>query len=322
MSLFDFDADELDRAIRSRWGKPSDEPTEPTEPANTDPSELADPDTEPVTDPVTGDTEPVTEPTEPTEPATEPVTPEPTPVTSATDEIDLGNGVKVTREQALAYYQFEQRLQQDPNLMPYIQAYGRPPVTQPTTPATPPVELDLDDPGIKYLVERQAELERQLTQLNQVAIQTQGIVTTDKEAQMRAFTERAVTSFQAQNSLTDTEMEKVRTAAGNMNVIDTWLNYGRHPITNEPVANDPLAAIECALNIALSAMPDVQDRVRNQAAQKQLDNKQRKQNLQKVGGTGGSSPRTPPAIDHNDKVGLRAAFINDVRGIMNGTANE
>lgn len=331
---YQFDAVQLEDAMKERWGNPDalnsvipPDPNEPNEP-------VIDDETDPQTEPEP--TEPVTDPNEPTEPEPEPEPtpgedeggpvnppdvnpPAPVPPTPS-DYIDLGDGRRLSRAQLEAYLQFDQRLSSDANLLNYLRAYGStPPGPSPVPVAPTPdprTELDLDDPNVKFLYDQYQELQRQVAQQSQVLTLSQQQQMQRQEVEVASLVNRATKSFQVEHKLSDPELEQVREVASRINAIDSYMS-GIHPITGAQVRPDPIAAVETSLSIAMASIPSISQKAQQQQIQRQLDNKNRKKNLNKVSGSSGSVPRTTPK-DPATRHDRLAAMTEEVRTMMFG----
>jgi hypothetical protein len=306
------DSEQLEAAMRERWGDPdkiaSLLPEDKKEEVKDELPELdlglgddvTDDDDDELTEPVVED--------EVEPPAIPPV---PSPPTVNPDLIPVGDGRYLTKAQIDYYAGIDARLGQDQAFRDHVAAYGKPA----PKPATPP-DIDLDDPNIKFLYEQNLELQRRIAQTGQVVTQTQQQQQEELANRTVALVNRAAASFQKEHELTDDQMKSLRVAAANMGAVNTYMD-GRDPITNEPIPNpDILGAIDRALTIAFRARDDFVQESQDKTVRRQLDNKTRRQKLAKIGGNSGSQPRTPPVP--TDAKGRREAMLAEVTAFMNG----
>jgi len=308
LEIDDASLTDLEKAMRDRWGTGVALPVSETAPDELNPveetpePEVNEPEVEEEEDNEEGEEETPEE-----EPESTPEVPE-----SPSDLINVGGGRYLPRAQLESYLAFEERLRSDPKLMEHLQAYGRP--VEPPKPVVPP-EVDLDDPNIRYLYEQNQALQDQLKNIGAGVQAQQAQTLADRESQIRALANRAVSSFKAQHSLNDEEINEVRGVASRINAVNSYM-AGVHPITGQKVDPDVLAAMDCALEIAYNSMPQFMTKRHEQEVQRQLDNKNRKKKLAKVGANSGSVPRTPPPAANPAE--RHKQFVEEVRGMMFG----
>lgn len=171
---------------------------------------------------------------------------------------------------------------------------------QPTTPEpTQPTltDLDLDDPAIAALYARQQSYEEQLKAAREIIERHDRQFSQQTEQTTTSLVNRAKASFAKQHNLTDEEVTEIDVVAARLNVLPS-LNRGINPITGEPVPNDPLSAVEMALDIAYRTIPKYQQReiesLKSTLTKEQRNASQRKSKLSSLGGSNGSIPRGQP----------------------------
>jgi hypothetical protein len=311
ITRFTIDSEALEAAMKERWGdpdkiaglippSPEPDPTITPEPEDELDLGLGDDDTDDNDD------------DESTEPEVEDEVEGTTPPSPPSDLIPLGDGRYLTKEQIEYYANLDARFAQDQAFREHIQNFGKAPVK----PAELPPEIDLDDPATKYLYDRMQEMERRLAQTGQVVTLTQQQQQEELDRRTTALVNRVAASFQQQHELTDAQMKELRTAAAHVGGVDRYMS-GVHPVTGEIIPNpDIMSAIDTALTIAFRAREDFVTSSTEKVVRRQLDNKQRKARLNKIGGNSGSTPRTPQIP--TDAPGRRAAMLEEVRGLMNG----
>lgn len=246
---------------------------------------------------------------------------------------EQGQEIRVSRDQALRYFQFDQDFQNDPQLrslvLDYYQGRGnegqvQPPASEPAPqPAPAPVtssvqevpELDLDDPAIRFLLQQQQQLAEQVQMLAGGVQQTQSQQQAQQQAQNEALIKRAMTSFQTEHSLNDDSMNNIRQAAARLNVLPS-LMQGVDPITGAPSRPDPLTAMERAFEIAMMMSPEHRQQEFAREVQRRVTDSRRKQKLAGLSGSSGSVPRTTPAP--TTEQGRRSAMIDEIRQMQEG----
>lgn len=166
------------------------------------------------------------------------------------------------------------------------------PAPEPTQPVLS--DLDLDDPAIAALYARQQAYEQELKAAREIIERHDRQFSQQTEQTTTSLVNRAKASFAKQHGLTDEEVSEIDVVAARLNVLPS-LNRGINPITGDPVPNDPLSAVEMALDIAYRTIPKYQqreiDNLKSTLTKEQRNASQRKSKLSSLGGSNGSIPR-------------------------------
>lgn len=159
------------------------------------------------------------------------------------DEIEVEDGIKLKRSDIAELHRLRQFLDGDTadSIRQSAQALEQArlnttalPANLPTyTPPAAPEGLDLEDPAVKAIWERQTALEEQLFTQSQIAIQ-------QRAATVRSDVERAVGDWNGKYKLDDKTLDSVRQAAANSQVAVALENSGK------PIYDSVHAALESA----------------------------------------------------------------------------
>lgn len=282
-------------------------PQPPTEPEPTSEPTPPVPPTEP--------TEPTSEPTPPAEPTPEPGEPTPPAEPTADDNLITLGEIKLSKEDAKRYYEFEQFLKANPGAADGINRYlatytpGQPPPA-PTPPPEPelPEFIDKEDPQTQYLISELQSLRQQQAQL--IALQQQRA-----EQENLAAYNRARDSWNSSYNFSPEELAKIEQTGADLGIMGGMIVNQRLTIEQ---------ATAKTLDVALRSLPEVYDRyiAERTNSQRQADNERVKadQERQKklgalAGRTGATSVPTPPAT----KADVRQAMVNDFATAMSET---
>lgn len=247
--------------------------------------------------------------------------PDPVPVTESESDIEYEPGQRISRDVVRNYVAFDQILQNNPELSQIISSYlngnyaapqgSGPSVPAPSDPTsagpqtsipTPPADLDLDDPNIRFLYDQVQAQQSQLVQ-QQEYLQSiyptinkhEQFLVTKSQQDNTAIVNRAVESFKKQNNYTDDEIMAIRQVAGRMKgVVDQMLETGIDPVTGIQVS-DTLTVVERALEIARDTIPQYRERAIQAAASQLRTDSTRKRKLGALSGSGGTTSRKSPA---------------------------
>jgi hypothetical protein len=223
--------------------------------------------------------------------------------------IDLGNGTHLTRAEILelarlrdhfaANPEVAQRLDEAQSFVPRQQP--QPVAAAPTySPPTPPEDLDLDDPAVKFLWEQQQALQQQVFYQNQELIRRQ-------QVEQGADIERAVTNWNTQYHLDDAAISDIRVRAAKLNVLGNMIANG-------------ISVYDATVNVLEAAFwgdPTYRDQYLRAQAQDNKDNErtQRSKN-KKLGalagrGTTTSNPKPPSEMSKSERNEAMIAEIAD-----------
>ncbi len=196
---------------------------------------------------------------------------------------------------------------------------------QPTVPApqqqvsTPPPDLDLEDPGIKYLYDLVQSTQQELHQQRDLLNDTNRHSVAAAEGQAQALYRTAAEGFQKRYELEASDVEHLSEVAARLGVLNT-LASGTDPLTGLPVRNDPIAAIDRSLEIAYFTDPEYRQKEWERQAKVRRSDQQRKQKLSAVQGSSASAPRSQPASTTPE--GMRSDMLGEVRSMMQGEWQE
>lgn len=241
--------------------------------------------------------------------------PEGTPVPMAADGsfFDLGNGNRISREDAERLYQFDQHLRQNPDVAQRVNAAiappttGQPPVSQTPPPPSPPVAewkeptppefLDLEDPAQKFQWDSHVATQKAIFERDQrdAKLFTQMAEDRQRDINRQAQADMAVAlqSFtQAHPNLNEDDIKAIRTAA--------------RPFVSGMMAQlPPVDALIRSMEVAgrmdvdlLAKMTDTTIKTRSTREQ----SRHRKARLGELSGTGRPAPKTEQS---------RPAFTSD-----------
>lgn len=219
----------------------------------------------------------------------------------------------ITPEQAAAYYAFDQRLRSDRAYWEYINSYGSQPASPPQAPssgvqspptaATPELDLsqlDLDDPNIKFLVDRVTALSTDISNLRETAARHEQVLSSDQEAQATTLINAGRQAFQSKYpDLSTQEMDSISEAAARSGLVNSYMQ-GIHPITGQPVNPDPLAALDLAFEAAYWANPAYREKAIAAEAEAARKARIKKSKAGSLAPSSGSATRSTPTPS-NDK---------------------
>lgn len=246
--------------------------------------------------------------------------PEGTPLSHPSAYIDLGDGRVLPRAQALAYYDVDSILNDDPELRQQIDDLVRGRAAgggaQPHSPATPPPavlpeipEEYLEDEAVKALYDLAKQQQEQYAQMDQRLKQLSDVTINREAEEVMSMIQNTKVSYSKEHNLTDDEMEKVASVAERLNVVPA-LMQGVDPITGEHVPRDRTQALQRAFDIAYNYLPEFREREVERAVAERAKSQRRKQRLAGVSGTSGSVPKNAPAPRNEQE--RRSAMINAV----------
>lgn len=238
--------------------------------------------------------------------------------------------------------QLGQLLQSDPELraafaaklrgepIPPPAPFQQPPTSEPMLPPTqqqfPPAPaqqvpegLDLEDPQIKALYDLVQSTRTEMQQQAQTLNQTRQASVAAAEAQAASLYRTAAEGFAQRYDLEQTDVDHLSNVAARLGVLTT-LSQGIDPLTGLPVRQDPIAAVDRALEIAYFTDPTYRQKEWERQAKVRREDQQRKQKLAAVQGSSGSAPRTTPAPTTPD--GMRGSMLGEVRQMMSGEWSE
>ena len=234
------------------------------------------------------------------------------------DYVLLGDQ-RIPRARVEAYLAFDQRLQSDPELAKllsdYVQGGGQPP-SQQQAPAQPDPLSTLpeeyrDDPAILAVVQlmqqQMVPLTEQVQRLQAITQQQYDDLAVRNQRDLTAAVDRSIAQFQAAKKLTGEEVTELRKIAADMNVADGLFNKYQ----------DAHVATEKALELAYYSTEKFRQREFQVSQQAQQQATRRKQNLNALGGTSGSSPRTTPAPVSAEA--RRQAMLAEVGSMFQGS---
>lgn len=287
---------------------------------------------EQIADPQEPEEEPSDEPVEPEEapeeeePEEEPESPE-TPEEPGEEEPEVpppgaeawtyDDGLRIDRNQARVYAEFEQFLINNPQVAQAIsQAIGaQPEPARPSEPQAPtvPEGLDLDDPAVRALWNELVAQREMVAKTNDLLARHEAQLTQQNQSTTESLINNASLQFAKEHNLSDTEMQRVRDTAGRLQVLPSLL-APTDPLTGVPRRVDPMAAIQEAFNIAYWQLPELREREMQRLTTKQREDRKRKGKLAALGGTSGSVPRQVNVP--NDPAARRKAMIADVAAMM------
>lgn len=169
---------------------------------------------------------------EPTPPVVE-TTPPPTDI----EYFDLGDGNKLSREDAVRYQQFEQFLLDNPDFVTALQGISSgelelvkkgeaPPPTQ----VEIPDGVDLDDPNIKFLYERLQAANEELQSTKSKLTEHEQQITNQSRSTLDSLFNKARDTFQSERGLSPEEMQKVVDTAGGLNILPGLLSRDRKSV--------------------------------------------------------------------------------------------
>lgn len=237
---------------------------------------------------------------------------------------EIDEGLKLDRQTALSYAQFEAFLAENPKVVEAIQqavlaAQGADsePITSPApasaTPeqqaSTPPPNLDLENPEVAYLLEQINEQKKLTQEALDLVKRHESQLTTQTEATTQSIVDRAKASFQQERGLTSEQMDNLSKIAAQLNVLEGQLSPV-DPVTQLPRKVDPLAAVEKALDIAYWTIPEYRDKEISRRLDANRKDQQKKQKLSSLGGSSGNTPREPQTPQ--TKEDIRNAMIREV----------
>lgn len=323
MTQAEWGADLLNQVAAEHWADRAEEDHDENAEDNPDaapdeqaPDEPQEPDeTGPESEPGESGETPETAPDEPSGPPPEsPATP------TAQDVWEYENGLRIDREQAQVYAEFERFLLENPQVAEAIsnavnaQRAPAAPTAEQTpqspAPSAPPEGLDLDDPAVRILWE---ELQSQRAATQQVLARHEQQLNNQNQATTESLINRASLEFQKAHSLSNDEMTKVKDAAGRLQVLPS-LMQPLDPFTGQPRRVDPMQAIEKAFDIAYWQMPELRDREMQRVTKQAREDRKRKTKLSALGGSSGSTPRSVNVP--NDPKARREAMIAEIAGFM------
>lgn len=229
-----------------------------------------------------------------------------------------GSQVTLTPAQALAYYQFDQRLSSDPAFSQYLHSYDPasrpggggveqvpPPESTPPPPTVNLDELDLEDPTIKYLVDSIKGLEQKLNPLQEVAARHEQLLTQEQQAQANALVSSAQQSFrQRYTHLSEDEVVALTHAAARTGMVNSYMS-GVHPITGLPVPPNPLEAMSLALETVYWSNPEYRQHALAEQTRQAREDRARKRKAGSLSGPSGISNKAP-AVPRNEKERIAA----------------
>lgn len=254
-------------------------------------------------------------------------TPPAVPSPPAPSFTSLPDGRQVTPAQIQAWAELDARINSDPNLREGLSSLlnprPAPPPQQSTLPPLPNIsEEDLaDNPALQAMVIIAARQQQETAALRQQieAQQAQQQQVQFKEAQ--ETTNAAVTSFQRTYNIPDAVMAEVRNAAGrNMEPMYTYMR-GIDPRTGKSVVPDQFKAIEVTLEMAYWNTPSSRQFEIERQAQHRAATTTRKQKLAGIGGSSGSTSRTPKPPDLTDEDARHRAAVEFAAAAMNGESD-
>lgn len=253
-------------------------------------------------------------------------TPPESPATpTAQDVWEYENGLRIDREQAQVYAEFERFLLENPQVAEAIsnavntqRAPAAPTAEQtgpqkPAPPSAPPEGLDLDDPAVRILWEELQTQRAATQQVNDLIARHEQQLSQQNQATTESLINRASLEFQKAHSLSNDEMTKIKDAAGRLQVLPS-LMQPLDPFTGQPRRVDPMQAIDQAFNIAYWQMPELRERELQRVTKEAREDRKRKTKLSALGGSSGSTPRSTSVP--NDPKARRDAMIAEVAGFM------
>lgn len=265
-----------------------------------------------------------------TSPEEPPAEPEPVPEEVPTEvpvevppvsEFDLGDGKKVTADQARRYLEFEAFLEANP-------AYGEvltglltnkyravPVEEEPVVPQSPqiPAEIDAEDPAVRFLLSRIDDQNARLTDaLNRLNThEAQLTATRNANAEVAIGTARE--SFQKDHDLTDEQMNKVYDQAKLVN-LQAFPEMQAIDEKGLPRKTDPVGAMLRAFDMAYRSLDEFHDIEHERWLTTYQADQERKRKLNALGGTAGSISRTPR--EPSTPAERRQAMIDEVAAKM------
>lgn len=246
---------------------------------------------------------------------------------------DGDDALRITREQAQAYAEFEAFLAANPELSqaiagtvtgthkfvpaetpaPEASAAG----TTPTTDwSTPPDALDMDDPVQKAVWDRMVETRQMLDAAQAELQQHRAVIQSQSDQSAASVVNRAVSSFQEANKLTDEDMTEIQQVAARLNVVPSLMNPV-DPITGLPRQVDPLKALESAFDLARWQIPRLREQELAQVQAETRQNNNRKAKLSSLGGSSGSVPRQQNQVPSNPTE-RRQAMLSEMAQMLQG----
>lgn len=283
--------------------------------ANQDPAEEEAPDEPQEPDETGPDEEPEEEPEGPETPEEQGEEEPETPAPSA-DAWTYDDGLRIDRDQARIYAEFEQFLINNPQVAQAISqtigAQGEPAKPEPQAPAVPE-GLDLDDPAVRALWNELVAQRDLVARANETLQRHESQLTQQNQSTTESLINNASLQFAKDHDLSETEMKRVRDTAGRLQVLPALISP-TDPITGVPRKVDPMAAIQEAFNIAYWQLPELREREMQRLTKKQRDDRKRKGKLAALGGTSGSVPRQVNVP--NDPAARRQAMIAEIAGMM------
>lgn len=205
------------------------------------------------------------------------------------------------------------------NLLSGTQSPSAAPVLRPIAQSPLPnlTEEDLQDPAVRYMASIAVAQHNKMAEMEALLNQTRAAQQQTQLKETAEVANAASSNFQRQYNLPDELMTRVRANVSEAD-LSMYLNQGIHPQTRQPVAPDGYRAAEAALERAYWNTPEARQFEFERQSTNQAKALSRKQRLAAIGGTSGSSPRTPPPADISTQEGRRAAAIQEVSRAMFG----
>jgi hypothetical protein len=255
------------------------------------------------------------------------------PTEAAVDAWEFDDGLRITRDQAKAYAEFEAFLADNPELAEAIGGtvtgtHRFVPVDTPapqasaptTTPATdfsaPPSELDMEDPVQRTVWERMVATQQKLDEATAALTRHEQVIQRQQSDTTASLVNRATQSYQEAHKLTDEDMDEIQRVTARLNVVPA-LMAPVDPITGLPRQVDPLKALEAGFDLAHWQIPRLRDRELADVQSQTRDANKRKAKLSSLGGSSGSVPRQPNTVPTNPQE-RRQAMIAEMATMLNG----
>jgi hypothetical protein len=246
------------------------------------------------------------------------------------DVWEYDEGLKITRDQAKSFAEFQQFLVENPEIAEAV--YGvvagsgtgatstAPTPTvgapEPTTAAEPPADLDLDDPVQARLWQELQSVRQEIATVRSEAANATSVLDSQAQANSTALINRAKASYQQQHNLTAEEMAEIDLVAGRLGVLPALLAPVDH-VTGVPRKADPLRALETAYDLAAWQIPKIRDAQIAAFQEQARESATRKRKLSSLGGSSGSVPRQQQEVPSDPKARY-AAMVDDVANMLRG----
>ena len=275
--------------------------------------------------------------------STEPPSGEATPLGSPDGDLegvweyDLEDGQKlrITRDQARTFAEFEAFLAANPDLAeaiggavvgthkflpvetPAPQATTPPSSPQGVAPLEPPDALDLDDPVQRAVWERLVATNEQLQQATEIIGRHEAQLQRQQAETTGSLLAKATDLYRdAHKELTDEDMGEITTVVARLNVLPAMLSPV-DPVTNLPRQVDPIKALNDAYDLAYWQIPRLRDAQLRAFQAEEQQSQQRKNKLSSLGGSSGSVPRQPTTVP-SDPQERRKAMLSEMSSMLNG----